>query len=230
MRMSELKDNSVRYLWTIRFLFGIVIFKCIFFLHSIFSVAMEYGIISRSIFHFYDEHIRLKLLYSSFGYYFVYIGWHVFFILWLYRAYSNLQKRTEEELYAKKWFIFAWFIPLVNLFLPYRLMKNLFSTTDLFLKNDSVDQKRKTKKILLNWQILFVITIVFGWIFYFILFMGFNFDPEEFAIAVFIIQLANFLFVLSKFRLIRHYRAMELKLNAQTIDHLHYHGEDLLDQ
>ncbi|GEM_PF-4380172 len=228
--MPELKDNSFRYLWNTRFLFGILIVQGIFFLNSILTVAMQYGMISSSIVHFYNDHILLKLLYLGLGYYFIYIGWHVFFILWLYRAYSNLQKRSEEELYAKNWIIFAWFIPLVNLFLPYRLMKNLFSTTELLLKNDSVDQRIKTKKILLDWQILFVFTIVFGWLFFVFQFMKFNFDLGKFAIAVFIIQLATILFVLSKFRLIRHYRALELKLNAQTIDHLHYHGEDLLDQ
>lgn len=228
--MSELKDNSVRYLWTIRFLYGVLIFHFIFLLNSIFIVAANTRLLSDSDIRFYNEFIYRKVFYLSILHYLFYILWHLFFVMWLYRAYSTIHKRSNEILFAKSWIVVAWFVPLVHLFLPFRVMKNLFSVTHSIVNSDSTEQAGKSKRILLDWQMLFVFTWVFTILMYTLPLMNIHFENTKYNIIILFLQVMYVLFVLSKMRLIRYYRALELKLNVNAIDQIPNHGEDLLDQ
>jgi len=60
------------------------------------------------------------------------------FIQWFRRAYFNLHLRVNHLSQTEGWAAGCWFVPIVNLFKPYQIMKELFQETHLFLKRNEV--------------------------------------------------------------------------------------------
>jgi Domain of unknown function (DUF4328) len=60
------------------------------------------------------------------------------FIQWFRRAYFNLHLRVNRLSHSEGWAAGCWFMPIVNLFRPYQIMKELFQETQLFLKRNEV--------------------------------------------------------------------------------------------
>ena len=60
------------------------------------------------------------------------------FIQWFRRAYFNLHLRVNRLSHSEGWAAGCWFVPIVNLFRPYQIMKELFQATHLFLKRNEV--------------------------------------------------------------------------------------------
>jgi len=73
----------------------------------------------------------------------VYIVTVVFFLMWLYRSYGNLPSfgtPSRNISYSAGWAVGSFFIPFVNLLVPYRAVKELWrnsAATDAFLVSDS---------------------------------------------------------------------------------------------
>jgi len=60
------------------------------------------------------------------------------FIQWFRRAYFNLHLRVNHLSQTEGWAAGCWFVPIVNLFRPYQIMKELFQATHFFLKRNEV--------------------------------------------------------------------------------------------
>lgn len=63
------------------------------------------------------------------------------FIQWFRRAYFNLHLRVNRLSHTEGWAAGCWFVPIVNLFRPYQIMKELFQETYLFLKRNDFHTK-----------------------------------------------------------------------------------------
>jgi hypothetical protein len=68
----------------------------------------------------------------------------VLFLMWIHRAYRNLKPLRAKGLqYSPGWAVGAWFIPFANLFIPFRITRELWSKSDVetaefgFLSSDS---------------------------------------------------------------------------------------------
>jgi len=55
-----------------------------------------------------------------------YITSAVMFIRWFRRAYFNLHQVARVLTHSEGWAAGAWFVPIVNLFRPYQIMKELY--------------------------------------------------------------------------------------------------------
>ena len=70
----------------------------------------------------------------------VYIGVFIIsattFIMWFRRAYYNLNQMTHNTIYSAGWVAGFWFIPIVNLFKPYSLMREMYENTNNLLADD----------------------------------------------------------------------------------------------
>jgi len=66
----------------------------------------------------------IALLYSI-----TYLLTAIAFIRWFRRAYFNLHQQVDHLKYAEGWAAGAWFVPFVNLFRPYQIMKELYTET-----------------------------------------------------------------------------------------------------
>lgn len=73
----------------------------------------------------------------------IYIATAVSFLMWLYRSYGNLPSfgtPSRNISYSAGWAVRSFFIPFVNLVVPYRAVKELWrnsTPTDAFLRNES---------------------------------------------------------------------------------------------
>ena len=103
----------------------------------------------------------LLYLFFSFGYTIVYIISAVTFIQWFRRAYFNLHQKIGSLSYTEGWASGGWFIPIMNLFVPYRIMKELYLRTDDLLnenEGESVSYSRPDLSMVKIWWTLWIIT------------------------------------------------------------------------
>jgi ABC-type multidrug transport system fused ATPase/permease subunit len=74
------------------------------------------------------------------------------FLLWFFRAYSNLHKLVGDLKYKSGWAIGSWFVPVLNFFRPYRMMKELYQRTGEVLNANGIPEtKLKTSPLGLWW-------------------------------------------------------------------------------
>ncbi|MFV0420479.1 MAG: DUF4328 domain-containing protein [Dysgonomonas sp.] len=91
----------------------------------------------------------------------------VTFIRWFRRAYYNLGVKLGTTEYSDGWAAGSWFVPIMNLFVPYRIMKELYVRTDEYLLVDSSEPytERLKTNLLGWWWALWIISAVAGRIF-----------------------------------------------------------------
>lgn len=85
----------------------------------------------------------------------------VTFIMWFRRAYYNLNQLTYNNLeHSDGWAAGCWFVPFINLYRPYKMMKEMYVKTDSFLyESDSLEYKKKLNTSYLSvWWTLWIIS------------------------------------------------------------------------
>lgn len=63
------------------------------------------------------------------------------FLLWFSRAYGNLHTKVENLAFSVSGAVWSWFIPIVNFFRPYTIMKEMYERTDAYIKENQRDAK-----------------------------------------------------------------------------------------
>jgi len=85
------------------------------------------------------------------------------FIQWFRRAYFNLHLRVNHLSHSEGWAAGCWFMPIVNLFRPYQIMKELFQATHFFLKRNEVHTREHFSMPSLSlWWTFWIIDRFFG--------------------------------------------------------------------
>lgn len=93
----------------------------------------------------------------------VYIVSTVTFIRWFRRAYYNLHTQRKHLSFAEGWAAGCWFIPILNLFRPYSIMKELYEETYQILSAKSATYNHRPNLIfVVLWWILWVIAGFIG--------------------------------------------------------------------
>ena len=93
----------------------------------------------------------------------VYIISAVTFIQWFRRAYYNLHQRVNHLSQTEGWAAGSWFVPIVNLYRPYQIMKELYQETKELLvkKGVSLNENFATDSVGWWWT-LWIINNVIG--------------------------------------------------------------------
>lgn len=88
----------------------------------------------------------------------------VTFLRWFVRAYHNLQVLANNLVYNEKQALWAWFIPIVSLFRPYQITKELYAETKkLLAKNGSkIPEKVSADNYLSLWWGLWIVNNILG--------------------------------------------------------------------
>lgn len=87
----------------------------------------------------------------------------VVFIRWFRRAYYNLHLKTEYLKYSEGWAAGAWFVPVLSLFRPYEIMKELYVETDRILVERSENYNSKNNNTVIGfWWALWIISSFIG--------------------------------------------------------------------
>lgn len=93
----------------------------------------------------------------------IYLVSAVIFIMWFRRAYNNLHEMRSGLTYTEGWAAGAWFVPIMNLYVPYRIMKELYTGTNTLLsQNLETCTTRLKTNYLVWWWALWLITGFFG--------------------------------------------------------------------
>lgn len=86
----------------------------------------------------------------------------VFFILWFRRAYYNLGVRTETTYYSEGWAAGSWFVPIISLFRPFQIMKELDEDTSELLGKASSTEVNTNSFLIGTWWTLWIISNYIG--------------------------------------------------------------------
>lgn len=81
----------------------------------------------------------------------IFVGCVIAYIMWFYRAYSNLHLIQGGVLYTSQWAILAWFTPIVNFFRPQQIMRELYDITRSYLIVRGVSRESLSSNRLISW-------------------------------------------------------------------------------
>ncbi|MCC6819064.1 MAG: DUF4328 domain-containing protein [Bacteroidia bacterium] len=87
----------------------------------------------------------------------------VLFILWFRRAYYNIHQMMDNLEYTEAAAAYSWFIPILNLFQPFKIMRELYKQTIKILENHNrLTLFNLNTKALAWWWALWIISNVIG--------------------------------------------------------------------
>lgn len=80
------------------------------------------------------------------------------FIMWFRRAYFNLHQRVDHLSHSENWAASAWFVPIVNFYRPYQIMKEMYLETKIFLENNRINfnEDINTRNLIFWWTLWIV--------------------------------------------------------------------------
>ncbi|MDR2009982.1 MAG: DUF4328 domain-containing protein [Bacteroidales bacterium] len=73
------------------------------------------------------------------------------FIMWFRRAYFNLHQKVNHLAYSDGWAAGSWFVPIINLYRPYKIMKEIYVETKGFLTAKGLSEKVNYSTNYLGW-------------------------------------------------------------------------------
>lgn len=87
----------------------------------------------------------------------------VTFIQWFRRAYFNLHQKVDYLANSEGWAAGCWFVPILNLFKPYQIMKELYvETKSILAKNGIAIQSTLSTNSLGLWWTLWILNGILG--------------------------------------------------------------------
>lgn len=134
---------------------------------SFFSSYLQYGLlksvslgsgISNSEISANDIRERIiSILYAG-----LYFTSCITFIRWFRRAYFNLQLKTNYLSSSDNWVALSWFIPIICLYKPYQIMKEMYTKTNEILFEETNQAKGIATSHLGWWWGLWIISNIIG--------------------------------------------------------------------
>ncbi|QDH78654.1 DUF4328 domain-containing protein [Echinicola soli] len=88
-----------------------------------------------------------------------YIVSAIVFLNWFRRAYFNLHTLMPNRLdFSEGWAVGAWFVPFINLYRPYRIMKELFDETESYLRRKKVAfDSQHQDGLVISWWVVWIL-------------------------------------------------------------------------
>jgi len=148
----------------------------------------------------------------------IFVACVITFILWFYRAYSNIGKRGQKLNYSKGWTLWSWIVPILNFYLPYKIMKEMHLKTNDFLKCELVNEEKPAIAVVRWWWGLWIFYVISAGFIADMLSKSKTFEEMLYLIgwSVFI-SLSFILLCIVTIRMINNYNNMETKLLNVTI-------------
>jgi len=151
--MSELKPNGQRAKKAILWIWIVLAFEAV----SCFLSCIEYGIYQSIINgvdvpeEVIDANDTGSFIVASLAI-LVFIISVVMFIKWFRRAYQNLHQSVSHRLlYSEGWAAGSWFVPILNIYRPYRIMKELYLETKKLLVKRGMDMNLSLATVFVGW-------------------------------------------------------------------------------
>jgi hypothetical protein len=108
-----------------------------------------------------DNDLRQKII--GIIYLILYVISGITFIRWFRRAYYNLHLKAETLSFTEGWAAGCWFVPIISLYRPYQIMKELYQETQTLLsKNDENYVQNLNTNSIGWWWALWIIASFLG--------------------------------------------------------------------
>lgn len=92
----------------------------------------------------------------------VYIVCVVMFIQWFRRAYYNLHVKVPNLLFTDGWAAGSWFVPIINLYRPYQIMRELHEETIDLCEKKEVSSRGLSTDLLGWWWFCWLVSTTLG--------------------------------------------------------------------
>lgn len=145
--MIVLKPNDERAKTAIIMIVVVVVFEII----SMLSDVMQYEMIQIGFTMEEAESNDLRQRIIALFFLVAFITSIITYIRWFRRAYYNLHLRVKYLEHTEGWAAGAWFVPIVNLFRPYQIMKELYVETEKFLRKNDTSYTKSTSTTMVGW-------------------------------------------------------------------------------
>ena len=87
----------------------------------------------------------------------------VTFIQWFRRAYFNLHQKVNYLSHSEEWASGSWFVPFVNLYRPFQIMKELYEETITLLNKNGLNFNQNfSTRVLVWWWSLWILNNLVG--------------------------------------------------------------------
>ena len=132
--MEELRPNDQRARYAIAMIWVILFLNTVILIIELISLMIHEGFIPAG--DMPDFLIWLLITGHSYASILIFIAVIVSivtFIMWFRRAYYNIGLRVNDLLYADGWAAGAWFIPVINLYMPFQIMRDLYKLTEKYM-------------------------------------------------------------------------------------------------
>jgi hypothetical protein len=86
----------------------------------------------------------------------------VLLIMWLRRAYYNIRRLGFNTRYTDGWAAGAWFVPFMNLYAPYQIVKEVWDNTQFKAQQNSPDPTHKPSTIIGVWWFFWIVSNIIG--------------------------------------------------------------------
>lgn len=94
-------------------------------------------------------------------YFIIFIISSIVYIQWFRRAYYNLNIRTQCN-HSEGWAAGSWFVPIISLFRPYQIMKEMFNKTSYLINSKTSNTEESDNSIIGLWWALWIISNYIG--------------------------------------------------------------------
>lgn len=84
----------------------------------------------------------------------------IIFLCWYYRAYRNIQSIVHKTKYTSKFAIICWFIPLVNMYVPRRIIGEMWNKAEDIVAYVGRSPINRSRVILNVWGSIFILSII----------------------------------------------------------------------
>lgn len=150
--MEALRPNTQRAKTAVMFIYIVMVLDVL----SLISEYMRYNLLQASysgVFVSEEETLFNDLREGIFAliYALAFITSGILFICWFRRAYYNLHLKTDYLKHGEGWAAGAWFVPIISLFRPYEIMKELYTVTNRTLEIRSPNYAAKNNNAVIGW-------------------------------------------------------------------------------
>lgn len=150
--MEELRPNEQRAKYAVALIVIVLVLEFV----SLVSGYMQYDLLKKvangaelSVEKANANDLRERMV--GIVYMIAYVVSAVTFIRWFRRAYYNLHLRVNGLSFSAGWAAGSWFVPILNLFRPFQIMKELYVKTKDILILNGMNLKNEFSTHLLGW-------------------------------------------------------------------------------
>ena len=214
--MTKLKPNEqqakavIITLWTVLALYIASLISAIL-QYNLFQTIASGGYVSEQVAKANDIRVGIVALFLLISY----IVLAITFLMWFRRAYYNLHQKVSSLSHSVGWAVGCWFVPLMNLYRPFQIMKEMYDETQKLINGRELSKRVDYTTTYVGWWWTFwIITGILNGI-------AWRFERNAFTINDFIavttfdivIYATSIILTLFAIKVVRDYSKVEPLLN-----------------